>query len=53
MPWEEAVLTGMDRKMTESRVVTIRPSGLTHSVSVGSVGLHGLPKQLHLLVLLG
>lgn len=26
--------------------------GLTHLVCVGSVGLHGLPQQLHFLVLL-
>lgn len=43
----------MDRLVGHAQGQGSRERGLAHPVSVGSVGLHSLPQQLHLLVPLG
>ena len=41
-----------DRQVADTKGQQVGRGGLTHPVGVASVGLHGLPQQLHLLVLL-
>lgn len=43
----------MDRLVGHAQGQGSRERGLAHPVGVGSVGLHSLPQQLYLLVLLG